>query len=61
VIDEKKMKKLLAIGARFRKEMQRLVDDNKSGITGITISSPRVNGGKETVIAEKKVCDISQH
>lgn len=33
-------KKIAKIARKFQKEMQALVDDNKSGITGISIGIP---------------------
>jgi len=37
----------------FKKSMQKLCNNSKSGFTSISISSPTFNDGKEIVIAQK--------
>jgi hypothetical protein len=54
-LSEKQKRNLLKISADFKKKMQRMVNDPKSGCTGISMSSPHVDGGKEFIIAERKI------
>lgn len=39
----------------FKKNMQKICNDPKSGVTSISISSPTLENNKEIVIAKKEV------
>jgi hypothetical protein len=45
---------LIKAALKFQREMQRLVDSNKSGITSISISSSMFDNKQEIVIAKKR-------